>query len=40
MERVDVYKNRSRNSWNVLASNVSDLLTVSKYRICHHLIVE
>ena len=23
-----MYKNRSRNSWNVLVSNVSDLLTV------------
>ena len=29
-ERVDIYKSRSRNSWNVLGSNVIDLLTVSK----------
>ena len=29
-ERIDMYKNPSRNSWNVLVSNVSGLLTVSK----------
>ena len=29
-ERVDMYNNRSRNSLNILVSNVSDLLTVSK----------